>query len=367
MKQGKTLQELAAEIMRQKDAKIDYLSDTRKLDMIDGENEMKLCIFKEGKKGLWGKVPSISINQFAIGEIAHSQIAQKLNIPVKYYDRLRETQPDMLKYNVNELFRREPSMQMIRTLDGTARAFLSDRYRAIDNDMIAEAVLPIIGEWANDGAEVMSAEITDRRLYIKVVLPSVQSELSVGDIVQSGIVISNSEVGHGSVSVSPLVYRLVCKNGMIRNEAGQRKIHVGRVNTADKNHVVYRDETIEADDKAFLMKLQDVVRATADRVHFDNIVGTMRVAQGMPIDAPIPEVVQIVSKNHGMSEGEGNGVLEHLIRGGDLSLFGVSSAVTRYAHDVDTYDRSTELESIGWEIVSMSPRAWQQINQAAKG
>jgi hypothetical protein len=367
MKQGKTLVELAAEIMRQKESKVDYLADTRKLEYGESPDGTKLSILGEGKKGwLFNNIQPVAVNEFGISEIAHSQIAQKLSIPAKYYDRLRETQPDMLAYNVNELFKREPSTQMIRTLDGTARAFLSDRYRAIDNDVIAEAVLPIIGKWMDDGAEIMSSEITDRRLYIKVVLPKVQAELSVGDVVQSGIVISNSEVGHGSVSVSPLVYRLVCKNGMIRNDARQRKIHVGRVNSADSNFVVYRDETIEADDKAFLMKLQDVVKATADEVHFENIVNIMRVAQGMPIEGAVPEVVQLVSKNHGLTEGEGNGVLDHLIRGGDLSLFGISSAVTRHAHDVPSYDRSTELEGVGFEICAMSPAVWKRLNEGAK-
>ena len=35
---------------------------------------------------------------------------------------------------------------MVRTLGGTARAFLSERYRRIDNYEIAEAVLPIISD-----------------------------------------------------------------------------------------------------------------------------------------------------------------------------------------------------------------------------
>ena len=40
--------------------------------------------------------------------------------------------------------------------------------------------------------------------------------------------ISNSEVGLGAVSIQPLVYRLVCTNGMIVNDMGERRHHVGR-------------------------------------------------------------------------------------------------------------------------------------------
>jgi hypothetical protein len=37
--------------------------------------------------------------------------------------------------------------------------------------------------------------------------------------------------------------------------------------------------------------------------------------------------------------------------GGDLTSWGLGNAVTRMAQDVPSYDRSTELESIGFEIM----------------
>ena len=55
-------------------------------------------------------------------------------------------------------------------------------------------------------------------------------------------------------------------------------------------------------------------------------------------------------------------ILDYLIRGGDMSLYGLSNAVTRMSQDVDSYDRATELESIGWDIVTMEPTKWKEIN-----
>ena len=46
-----------------------------------------------------------------------------------------------------------------------------------------------------------------------------------GDTVQGGVIISNSEVGLGAVSVQPLLYRLVCTNGMVVNDLGERRTH----------------------------------------------------------------------------------------------------------------------------------------------
>ena len=56
-------------------------------------------------------------------------------------------------------------------------------------------------------------------MYIKVVNKRLEAEVVPGDIVQSGVIISNSEVGLGSVNIQPLVYRLVCSNGMVVNDA----------------------------------------------------------------------------------------------------------------------------------------------------
>ena len=79
----------------------------------------------------------------------------------------------------------------------------------------------------------------------------------------------------------------------------------------------------------------------------------------------IPNLIQLTGKEFGITEDERGGVLQHLIEGKDLSLYGLSNAVTRYAQDVESYDRSTELEGVGYKILTMHPRIWKHINQAA--
>ena len=181
---------------------------------------------------------------------------------------------------------------------------------------------------------------------------------------QSGIVISNSEVGHGAVAVYPLVYRLVCSNGMIAADAGQRKYHVGRSMEADMNFEVFRDDTVAADDKAFMLKLRDIVKAATDEARFHQIVSRMRDATEVKITGvnDIPKVVELAVSEYGVNKTETNGVLRHLIEGGELSLFGISSAVTRYSQDVESYDRATDLEVIGWNLLGMSSMMWHRIN-----
>jgi len=356
MKTGKTLQELAIELERQNEVKRDYVANTSKMMMMVPEWD-RYGVKPDPVLSLEG-IPDFSIN-----DVAHDQIATKVGIPIRYYNRMLEKEPELLSTNVNTWFQKEPEKRMVRTLDGKARAFLSDRYRRIDNHDIAMAVLPIIS--GMEGAKVESCELTDRRMYLKVVNERITAEVDKGDVVQSGILISNSETGLGSVTVMPLVYRLVCKNGMIANSAGKRKNHVGRTNEGEDNFEIYRSETILADDKAFVMKLQDIVRATADMVQFERIVTSMKISKEAKITSPdIPAVVQLASKQYGLFEGEQQNVLTHLIRGGELSLYGLANAVTRHAQDVDSYDRSTELEITAWEMMNMDRKEWTRLNAA---
>ena len=54
-----------------------------------------------------------------------------------------------------------------------------------------------------------------------------------------------------------------------------------------------------------------------------------------------------------------------MIEGNDLTLYGLSNAVTRHSQDVQDYDRATALEGIGYNILSMPARQWSRINQMA--
>ena len=120
-----------------------------------------------------------------------------------------EEKPDLLAANVNAWFRHSPSKRLLRTMDGTARAFLSNRYRCIDNYEIAQA----------------------------------------------GGIVSNSETSMGAVSIHTLIYRLVCSNGMIINDAQTRCNHAGRVNELDESLQFYSEQTLAVDDRAFILKV----------------------------------------------------------------------------------------------------------------
>ena len=354
MKSGVTLQQMLTEVKRQSESKEDYLIAPNRLRMESYGKEMFLHLSDDSGTEL--------IEPMTITGIAHRQIGTHLRIPAAYYDRMREERPDLLAYNANTWFKQESSQRMLRTLDGSARAYLSNRYRRIDNIDIAGVTLPILGGLPDIRFE--SCQITESRMYIKAVNPRLQAEVSPGDIVQAGVIISNSEVGLGSVSIQPLIYRLVCSNGMVINDAKTRRNHVGRAATSEEDFSIYSNETLLADDHAFVLKIKDTVRAAISEARFAQVVSRMRESTEAMLDTKqLPAIVKLASSSFGITEDESNGVLEHLITGGDFSLYGLANAVTRFSQDVESYDRATKLEEIGYSVMTMSPALFRQMNR----
>ena len=357
MKQGMTIQQAAAEIMRQSEAKADYLVNTENLHMETCDGIPVLRLLDESGTD--------RVEPLDILPTAHRQMSAYLNIPWKYYDRMCQENIGLLAQNVNTWLQKGPEHRMIRTIDGRARAFLSNRYRRIDNIDIAQITLPILE--AMPDAIFESCNLSDDYMYIKVVNPRLTAEVVPGDIVQAGVVISNSETGQGAVCIQPLIYRLVCSNGMTVNEARTRRNHIGRVSSADENFLLYSQETLEAVDKAFIMKVQDTVRAVVDEARFARILDKLRESTDKKLNiADLPGVVKLASSSMGITDAESEGVLQRLIEGTDYTLYGLANAVTRHSQDVEDYDRASKLEEIGYQIVTMSPALFQHINQVSR-
>ena len=346
MKQGRSLSELAQEIERQAESKRDFLVPSDKMNMLGGKE----------------LVISDTHIPLGITPLCHEQIGSRLSIPRPYYDRMREEAPELLDRNVNHWLTLPDTDRrfLVRTLDGNARALLSERYRPLDNIDLAQAVLPVL---SRAGCNVVSCELTDRRLYIKAVTPLITAEVKVGQLVQAGVVISNSEIGQGSISVDPLAYILSCLNGAIIKDSGMRRRHVGRSGNGDMEGAVefFRDETRQQDDLAFWMKVTDIVTATMTEESFTKIVGRMRDATSRNISGDPIKVVEEVTKRYALTEGEGHGVLRHLIEEKDLTAWGLSNAITRTAHDVESYDRATELERLGGDVIELPRTDWEVL------
>jgi len=341
MKQGRTLLELGKELERQRNERKDFIADTRSLEMVTDKAKTKLSLFLDDD----GK-------SFGVSELAHQQIAARLQIPFRYYQKMRQEEAPLLDENVNTWFMKLPEKRMLRVMDGSVRAFLSDRYRRLDHLELCSAVLPVIKDMK--GAEIESCEVTESHLYLKVINKRLKAEVSVGDVVQAGFVISNSEVGLGSLKVEPLVYRLVCKNGLIVKDYAQKRYHVGRqVESEESAYEIYSDETLAQDDKAFFMKVQDTVRCAVDEAKFMLTVNKMRAAMNIPLEHDPVKSVELLADKFMLNQNERGDVLRQLFMGRNNSQYGLVNAVTAASQITESYERATELERIGGGILAM--------------
>jgi hypothetical protein len=350
MKTGRTLQELAAQLDRNTAAKSDYVADTREITMSPDTAELQLA-----------EVVSTPT------EHCHGQIATFTGIGKRYYEQMRDDSPALLAGNVNHWFHKEPSdkpvRRMIRTMDDTARAFLSDHYLRIDNEQIAEVALTVFRDVPE--INVVSCDVTDKKLYIKAVFPRTEREVKVGDPVQSGVVISNSEIGLGRQRVDPFWMRLWCLNGCASMVKGSGFSRIHRGSKIDNDGIVYQQDTVEAATKAILLQTRDAVTQFADPKYFERFVQRLTDAsQTKAIERPV-KAVEVLAKTVGFSQTEGESILEKLIRNGDYSQYGMLNAVTNLANDIDSYDRATELEFLGGQILDLNPKQWETIALAA--
>jgi len=351
MRTGIDLRALAAKIEANRELKHDLVVDTAVARMeIDGDRKPLLRIADD--------------HSYPIQPIAHRQISTHTNIPATYYDRMMEDAPALLADNVNTWLHLNPSRRMVRTLGGDMRAFLSDRYQRIEHEEIAEVVLPVLSD--ESGIKIVSAEATDRKLYLHAVTSRIQREVRKGDVVEAGVLIQNSEVGHGSVSIQALVWRLVCLNGMKMPDGAYRRNHVGRrVEDDETIEQVWADDTRRADDRAVLLKVRDTVRAALDEARFAlRIAKLTELATDAKITGDPVKAIEVLAKKVNIAEGERGGILRSLIEGNGLTAWDMINAVTAQAHTAD-YDRAVEFESIGGRMAEMPATEWKAILQAA--
>ena len=353
MRSGRTLVSLAQELERQLHSKKDVVVSSSLLRHDTDDVGLTRLIVEEGSGPI----------RYGVTPLARRQLADKLKIPYAYFERMRGEQPVLLDRNVNTWLQSDDDRRMLRTLDGNVRAVLSERYRRLDNFDLAESVLPILQQLPEVRFE--SVELTETRMYLKCVTPQLKIEMAPGDIVQAGVVISNSEVGQGTLSVQPLLYRLVCRNGLIASDRALRKTHVGRaLGTDDDGITVFKDDTLRADDKAFFLKVRDVVQAAVSDATFRQAAQKLQKTLHIPLIGDPVKTVEVLANRYTLNDAERSGVLRHLISEGDLSGYGLVNAVTHFSQEVEDYDRATEFEMLGGRLIELAAPDWKELAEA---
>lgn len=307
-----------------------------------------------------------TVGEFDLTDHAHGQLAEWLGIPRAYYDRLRDVAPRLFQANVNHWLSRSESDRLLRTNSGTVRAVLSDRYRPLDNlDLLGAALPPL----TNRGFCVVSSEVTDTRFYLKAVSPALEREVAVGDPVQLGVVLTNSEIGDGALRIESLLYFLSCTNGMVIPEGRMRRQHIGRPAGGDGIPARFVSaETREAEDRAVWFRVRDTLEGILTEEFLERLVLRLRAAREDGIESDPVKVVEVTAKRFRLSDEEARAVGTHFLAGHagepQLTRYGLAQAVTQAAQAARSYDRASELEKLGGVIIDLPPREWRALAAA---
>ena len=272
---------------------------------------------------------------------------------------MKNKAPSILQDNVNGWLGMIPNKKfLVRTLeteadrDNFGRAFLSDSYNIIDDYDVLFAALEAIKK-SGVKVEITKAEITESRLYLHVVCPSVEMEAeeflkgylkendAAGNGIISGFILTNSEVGKGAFEIRPRAVICKCNNGLIVKDDTFRRVHLG--SRLDAGEIVWSDETRRKNKELIISQVSDAVKTYLSPEFLGNMVTKIAELKNIELKNPI-DSVQNVCKILSVEEKHKKEILNYFIKDGDYTAAGIMHAVTRETQNMDL-DLAFDVES----------------------
>ena len=368
---GMDIGQLQDHLKEQDSLKIDYIQDGNQMDFQTyvqeewNEGLQKHTITNHGEMRLYGDDYEETVRTTPH---ANMQIGNRFGIPNSYFNRMLDTEPDLLKANVNWWMRKAmpEKKHMVRTLGGRARAFVSNRFNnQLDNYDVVQTLLPPLEKL---DVTFKDSYVTDNRMYLRGMIPGMEREITtrrkVGEVVRMGFCFSNSEIGLGQLVLEPEIITLACLNGMTINQLAHKRKHIG-MSYSLNNEIIYKDSTKALANQAWLSSVKDEIEHIFKEDSFDKIVEQMQNSADSKEIKDLEKTRDNVVKDFAMSEAEGKKILEELFNSGDRSQWGMASAITASAHNAPHADRKMDLNKIGWDVVNMEPRKWEELAIAA--
>jgi hypothetical protein len=374
------LPELVQQLQKEMLLKRDFVIPARCLSFIDGklivsnETESKELqgILDESGIGYATQFPDALVHRMGLTPLSvfHNHVSEKLGIPKRYYDRMNSADHlSLLDQNVNHWFRDANTNFLIRTFidkeekSGFVRALLSDRFRMIDNYDILLAVLSAIKD---TGMKVEvdkdGCDITEKKMYIRFICPEIEIKApellknyrpngdgsKQNDSIISGFVITNSEVGHGTMSISPRAKVRACSNGLISTRENFSKIHLGS-KMEEYSSVKWTEETKQKNLELIISQVKDAIITFSSADFLGKSIANL-IEKNKPLVHPSDAVFNVCN-SLSMTDEKQNDILSYFIKSGDMTSFGLSQAITFYAHEKADADEQYDLEVAAVDVV----------------
>lgn len=383
-------------LTEEKGSKKDYIVHSGNLNMRYGPVD---SVGDPGPNRLKMTSPDGDAALFSMMNRAHQQLATKLGITAPYYRRMQAEAPGLLAVNVNHwLTNGDEAQVMLRTMRGSVRAILSNRYRVMDNADIAFNTIDII---QNAGAKVVKMDITPDKMFIRALVPDwaeriafqqkavrtvggglfdggsdqgrihyspldahsqvVTGNSAVNDAIRNlgykedwmipGITISNSETGQGRFKIEQSLFRVYCLNTAVFGES-LTKTHLGSIQEIEG---LLSEATRAAGDAHLWGTVRDLTRATFNREQFHDLVAKFGTATKERLDNPVKAVETIIN-HYSLPTSLQEKVLNSIMGAGEdktlsPTTFGLVNAITEIGRDEPNPERAIEFERLGGELL----------------
>ncbi len=366
-----TLADLADLLQRQHADKLDVVVPATAIRSVTGD----LHITGIGEPVLSKDGVTTGHGVFRPTAICDAGLAEKLNIPLTYLRRLRERHVHLFDANVNVWLGDDPGRRfLVRALrsgdggPGIARALLSDSYRLVDN---LDVLLSVLSGIRTSGVEteIAGCDLTERRMYVKVQAPEVAVHAPAllanytspftgargadNPLVFAGFIVTNSETGHGSFSITPRITVQVCTNGMTISSDVLREVHLG--GRLAEGVVRWSAATQQAALELVSRQAADAVATFLDRGYVERTIAGIQEQAGVRV-REVPATIEHVAKELRFSEAQAQTILAHFIDSGDRTAGGVLHAITSAAQTLADADAAYELERAGLKAMSLAAR-----------
>jgi len=257
----------------------------------------------------------------------------------------------MARLGNNALRRIDPDKEFrIRTYtDGTARAFVTDKYAPIDNRWYLETLREFLPEgrfshWRGD----------EDTIYGNILLPDSIMDYGQDDDTDYGGMVSvgNCEIGKRRITQTPSLFRAICMNGCIWGQTKGKdisKVHRGKIDLDSLKVLIA--ENIEYQ----LSILPDGIRKFLDtRTQSLN-------------DASVKGVIAAVANDYKLTKKQATETLEQYLahETHEQNMFGVINAITRAGQVFDN-DSWVRLDEVGGMLMDTSASRWTNILARAK-
>lgn len=258
-------------------------------------------------------------------ELAFSQLCSKVGAPAPYIRSL----PSKLQIaNMNWGLANKQSPALLRLAGGEVRAVLSDRYAAADDELLLEMVSDCLDRTGYRSDVMVRAAAVGPHTLLRITLPNEGVPVKVGDLIEHGIDLGNSELGLRSVQITPVTHRLVCLNGMRawRSEAAVRMRHIG-----DTDRL--RDQIADAIPVAFAEARGDIERwKRSVDVLMDSALEEIESLRGLGLSsADVQAIGRTLADEHALLPESASGrTLSEALKV-EVTAFDVANAITATA------------------------------------